>query len=826
MRKDLMVSADNLAERCDPNLFGFETTDEVKHDNRGIIGQHRAVKAMDFGLNVQNDRHHLFLTGPSGTGKTTYAKRKTKEIAKKQSTPQDWVYTYNFQQPDRPKAMPLPPGLGVQFAQDMEELMQDIEDEIERVLNGKPFERRKMEMAQQHEDEMKAKWEALEQKAKEQEFTIERTQQGVVAIPLNEDGEAHSDESFDQLPEDRREEVMKKSKELTQNVNEVLRLQQTAKRKLRKRLRKAEEQLVHQSIHGFISGMKDDYQEFSCIQEFLNELEHDVIKHWKQLLPKKESDEDQSKTFAGTIDMKQRYKVNAFVDHSSTKGAPVIYEIHPSYANLFGKVDYKSTFGSFVTDNYMMTAGSLHTTNGGYLILNAADVLAHPYSWKALKQVLKTGELRMENSYEDNEVFTKSVVKPEAIPLRLKVIMIGTPSLYQLLYRTDEDFRKLFKVKVDFDTDMERNKEHKLDYAAFVASFCNKECLRHLTKEALAKVIDYSTRLANNRKKLSTRFDEITEILIEANYWAEKEEEAYIHDHHVSEALRERFFRSNRSEQRLYEAIDDGTIMISTSGQAVGQLNALVVSRTGEYAFGHPTRVTARTYVGRKGIVNIDRESLLTGSIHTKGLHILSGYLQAEFAQNYPLPLAASITFEQSYNMVDGDSASSTELYALLSSLGKIPLRQDIAVTGSVNQFGEIQSIGGVNEKIEGFFYVCRKKGLTGTQGVIIPKQNVKHLMLRNEVIEAVEAGLFHIWAVSTIKDGIEILTGLPAGTKDEQGNYSKESVYAIVQARILNMLYTLSQQKGFDYQAVEEEKGVMQTDGDFAPWFHGRTEV
>ncbi|WP_158736582.1 Lon protease family protein [Alteribacillus sp. YIM 98480] len=826
MRTDLKVNINNLAERCDPEMFSFETTAEIEQENKGIIGQHRAVKAMDFGLNVRNEGHHLFLTGPSGTGKTTYAKRKTKETAMAKETPPDWVYTYNFQNPDKPKAIAMPAGTGSVFAQDVEELMQDIEDEIEKVLTGKPFERKKVEMAQQHEELMNKKWSDLEKQAREQEFTIERSQQGVVAIPLDENGEAHSDESFNQLPDDIREKVMKKSKQLTRNVNEVLRYQQIAKRKLRKQLRKAEEQLVHQSIHGFISSVKEDYQEFSSVLNYLNELEQDVIQHWKQFLPKKESDEEELNTILQVSkDVKQRYKVNVLVDHSQTKGAPVIYEIHPSYANLFGKVDYKNTFGSVSTDFSMMRAGSLHLTNGGYLILNAADVLSHPYSWKALKQVLRTGELRMENSYEDTEVFTKSVIKPEAIPLKIKVILIGTPSLYQLLYRADEDFKKLFKVKVDFDTDMERNIKHQLDYASFVASFCRKEKLHHLTKEALAKVIDYSTRLANNRGKLSTRFHEVTEILIEANYWAEKENESFIKDRHISEALKERFFRSNRSEQRLYEAIDDGTIMISTDGRAIGQLNALVVSHTGEYSFGHPTRVTARTYVGRKGIVNIDRESLLTGSIHTKGLHILSGYLQAEFAQDYPLPLAASITFEQSYFMVDGDSASSTELYALLSSLGQIPLRQDIAVTGSVNQFGEVQSIGGVNEKIEGFFYVCRKKGLTGTQGVIIPHQNVKHLMLRNEVIEAIENNLFHVWAVSTIKDGIEILTGMPAGEKDEDGKYPEETVYGTVQRRILKMLHTLSQQKFLEDKS-QEDKEETYKDGDFAPGKQGRTTI
>lgn len=781
MRCKLPVSA--LAERCDPRMFSFHTTKELTDRTQGMIGQERAVKAMEMGLDIQDENYHMFLTGASGLGKTTYARRKAKEAAEKRQVPADWIYTYSFEDPRRPRVMSIPAGMAEPFAKDIKELIEDLQEEIASTLRSKSFERKKVAMAEKHEKAINEHWEKLEEEATSKGFALEKTEEDIVAVPLKDDGEPHSDESYNELSKSRQDYIIEESQTITRQVNDFLRQQQVAKRILRRQLREADEQMVQASIQGFISTLKDEYIN-EGLHTFLSDMEKDVIQHWQEFLPAKETQEERPAVSGFSF---RRYEINILVNNGGNSGAPVVYESHPTYVNLFGKVEIGRNGGS-PTDFSHIRGGALHRANGGFLILHAAELMSHPFAWKALKRAMRLGYIRLETPYEDSDIFASTYLEPEPVPFQAKVLLVGTNALYQKLQKEDETFRKLFKVKVDFTTTMERTQENIWQYATFLACFCDNKRLRPLTSEAVARLIDYSTREAGHQRKLSVKFHEVTSLLIEADYWAAQEQSAIVEQDHVHAALKETNYRSAQPEAAIHEAIEDGTINIATSGEKIGQINALVVAHTGDYSFGYPTRVTARTYAGSGGIVNIDRESQLTGAFHTKGLHTLTSYLQAEFASDRPLPLAASITFEQSYHLVDGDSASSTELYALLSSLAEVPLRQDIAVTGAVNQFGDVQAIGEVNEKIEGFYYVCKKQGLTKTQGVIIPTQNAKHLMLRNEIRRAVEAGEFHIWAVNTVKEGMEILMSEHAGEVGENGFYASNTVYGNVQQRLMEM--------------------------------------
>lgn len=799
VREKNRLSPEQLAKRYDANKFPFQTTAEIDRLEAEMIGQERAVKAMDFGLNVRQEGYNLFLVGPSGTGKTTYALSKIKELALNDPTPSDWVYVYNFQNPDKPMAISLPPGKGIVFQKDMNELIQDIKTEVEKVISSKEFSQQKEDMIIEHEDAINKEWQLLNDLAYEQRFYIERSAEGVMAIPINDDDEPYTDDVFRKLPKEKQQEIMDRSKEINKKLADLIRKTHILERALRKSVKEMEEKAVYQAIHFYIEQLMERYKEHKKIIDYLRCVENDVVENWRDF--HEQPDNDEELHLLSMLSQKEqkddtRYQVNLFIDHSETKGAPVYFESNPTYSNLFGKLEYKSEFGSLVTNFTMIKSGAMHLANGGYVIIQASDLLSYPMAWHALKRMLKTREIRIENVIEDSGATVASGLKPEPIPVQLKIVLIGTYEIYHLLNQYDESFNKYFKVKVDFDTEMERNDDHCMKYASFVASYCKRQNLKHFTNHALARVIDYSTRLSSDQRKLSTRFHEVTEMLVEANYWAEKEGAEFVDAKHVKKALQERVFRSNLIEEKIKASIEDGTIMIETSGFAVGQINGLSVLTIGDYSFGQPNKITARTYIGSKGIVNIDRESYLSGSIHSKGLLILSGYLQGEFAKNQPIPLAASLTFEQSYDLIDGDSASSTELYAILSSLSEIPINQGIAVTGSVNQLGQIQPIGGVNEKIEGFFYTCKAKGLTGEQGVIIPVQNVKNLMLRNEVVRAVENKQFHIWAVRTIHEGIEILTGVPAGEKDELGRYPADTVFGRVEKRLQEMSRIFIKQK------------------------------
>lgn len=795
MTEDILMKrvlpVEMLRTVCEEDEFPFETTEDFTETHEEIIGQQRAVAAMDFGLAVRQEGYNLFVVGPSGTGRTTFTMNKINHLAKTESIPSDWCYVYNFDNPDRPLAIPLKAGEGHIFQEEVTNLLKDIEREVRRVFTGDEYEHKRREILKQYEEESEELWTNLENFARDKHFMIERTPAGINSYPLQLGGRPLSQQEYQALPEKIKETLKQRGKDIEKEVEKTIREIQKIEREAKKTFDQFQKETAEYSVNHLFEPLLLKYKSEQKVIQYLQDYKKDVILHYDLFLKKEEDAPNLLALLAtkSTDDLK-RYEVNVLVDHRKQEGAPVVYETNPIYNNLLGKIEYKGTLGNWVTDFSHIKPGAFHQANGGYLIIQAMELLRNPYAWDVLKRALKTGVIQVESMMEDRSAIATTGLKPEPIPFDTKVILIGPPHLYNALSMWDEDFHKLFKVKVEFDIDMERNREHYQKMASFVKNYSEQQNLLPFHRRALARIVDYSTRLVSDQRKLSTRFQEITKVLVESSYWAQKEDASYVDKEHISKALQEQRHRSNRIAEKIREMIADGSIMVDTTGERIGQINGLAVVGGFDYAFGVPSRITAQTYVGPRGIINIERETALSGEIHSKGLMILSGYLSGTFAQNKPLPLSASITFEQTYNMVDGDSASSTELYVLLSSLAKAPIRQGIAVTGSVNQWGEIQPIGGVNEKIEGYFYVCKQKGLTGEQGVIIPHQNIRNLMLNDDVIEAVKQGLFRIYSVENVSEGIEILTGIKAGAeKVQEGIFEKGTIYGCVAER-LNKMY------------------------------------
>lgn len=785
------VPVSKLSSHCDGQMFQFETTAEIEQKQSELIGQKRAVDAMDFGLTVKQPDYNLFVVGPSGTGRLTYTQQKVGNLAKEKTVPHDWCYVYNFENPDRPLAISLEAGVGARFHHDIEVLLKDIERLIRKTFSEEPFENKRRTLLAGFEKQIEQSWKDLEDFASNLNFRVEQTPSGIDTYPLRF-GRPLEKIEYDRLTKEDKEELQKKSRQLEEKINQTINQIQKVESEIRKSLDLFMKQSVAYSIECLFQPLYGEYEDNPKVIRYLKAYFQDVVEHFSIFLPAADEKEefDFLEVITGNKEQQlQRYTVNLLVNNKSEKGAPVIYETNPTFQNLFGKMEYKGALGNWTTDFTLIKPGALHLANGGYLILQASELLQQPYAWGLLKRMLQTGHIQIENLYEVQGAYPTSGLRPEPIPLRVKVIMIGSYYLYDLLASYDEDFYKLFKVKVEFDTEMTKDREHYEQMAYFVKDYSDREGLLPFHRRAVVKIMNYSSRLVEDQRKLSTRFQEITKLLVESSYWASRENSRYVDDIHIKKALDEQMYRSNRIFEKYKEMIVSGTIMVDTDGARVGQINGLAVMGTREYTFGIPSKITAQTFAGRSGIMNIERETSLSGQIHNKGLLILTGYLSGLFAKNRPIPLSASITFEQTYQMIDGDSASSTELYVLLSSLSGVPIKQGIAVTGSVNQWGEIQPIGGVNEKIEGFYHVCKEKGLTGEQGVMIPKQNIQNLMLHDDVMDAVEKGLFHVWAVENITEGIEILTGVSAGYPlTNLGEFQPESIFAKVADRFDQM--------------------------------------
>lgn len=778
------LTADELINRCKCEELGFQTTEELEPLD-GIIGQERAVSAMEFGLTVKRDGYNIFVAGLTGTGRSSYTRSIAKKIAETEKTPDDWCYVYNFKNPDRPMAINLPTGTGYNFVKDMKKLVKMLRLKIPKAFEGEEYEKQKSEILQVFQDESSDIMESFNKYAHEQGFMLKRSEQGLLTIPIV-DGKPMEEGEFISMEASKRKEIEEKSYIVQKKLMEYLKQVRDMEKSVKDKMDELEGKIALITVEQPVRELMEKYVQFKNVVSYLKAVQKDIIQNIEDFrkTDKKKEEELELLEKINAKDFTLKYSINLIIDNRETKGAPVVFEPHPKYYNLLGRIDYESNMGVVTTDFTKIKPGAIHAANGGYLIINMSDIAKSPESWDGLKRALKNNRIAIENIYTNTGLIS-GALKPEPIPLNIKVILLGNSYIYQTLFSYDEDFRKLFKIKADFDMEMTSNIDNIKKYSRFISSHCREKDLLHFDCTAAAAVIDYSRRLADHKHKLSTRFNDIVEILYEADAWARIDSSNIVNYVHVKKAIEQKRYRSSRIEEKLQELIDTGVILISTEDSMVGQVNGLSVMDMGDYAFGKPSRVTATTFAGDKGITNIEREVEMSGSIHDKGVLILSGYLGEKFAQEFPLTLSAHICFEQLYDGVEGDSASSTELYALLSSLSDVSIKQYIAVTGSVNQKGEIQPIGGANEKIEGFFQSCEHRGLTGKEGVMIPHQNVVNLMLNDEVIEAVEKGLFHIYPVATIEEGIEILTDMPAGTVDENGRYPEGTLYNLVQTKI-----------------------------------------
>jgi len=770
------LSVADLKCGCDLSRFDFRTTDDIPIQEE-MIGQERALKAIDFGLNIKSEGFNLYVSGLVGTGRNTAIIRAVEKIAQSEPAPDDICYLYNFQNKDEPKALKLPAGVGCALRKDTEELIKELEQQIIKAFVSDEYERHKKSILNKFEEKKSALQADIEEFAKSKGLTIQQTLTGFMVAPMHK-GKILSDEDYKRLPKERRKDLSKDEDEVYEKLEEALRKMTNLNREIKEEIKKLDEEIGMYATGHLIEELKKKYQQYELVTRHLDDVSDDILKNIDAF---KKDTEPQALPFLPERSFKQdilnKYRVNLLVDNCNTKMAPVIVEGNPTYYNLVGYIEYRAQFGTLLTDFTMIKAGSVHKANGGYLILQADQLLRDYFSWDSLKKIIRYKKVKIEDAYVRYGFAPTTGLRPEPVSVDLKVIIVGNPLFYRLLYIYDEEFKKLFKVKADFESSSKKTDELIGQYIHFIAGKVKEEKLLGFNKEAVAEIIDYSSRMIPHKEKLSSRFSELVDIMREADSWARKEGAEFVGGLHVKKSLEEKAYRSNMIEKKIQELIEEGTLFIDVMGKEVGQINGLSIIDLGDYMFGHPSRITARTYVGKGNIINIEREAKMSGRIHSKGVLILSGYLGDKFAQDKPLALSASICFEQLYEEVEGDSASSTELYCLFSSLSDLPLRQDIAVTGSVDQRGRIQPIGGVNQKIEGFFEVCKIKGLTGEQGVIIPKANVKHLMLKDEVVEAVREKKFHIYPVETIDEGIEILTAEEAGTKGKDGSYPKDTV-------------------------------------------------
>ncbi|MFC1570242.1 Lon protease family protein [Candidatus Omnitrophota bacterium] len=780
------MKPNDLKKTCDPSKFPFKTTDDYEFEHEPLH-QERGVSAIDFGLNVKSDGYNIFVCGAAGTGRNTQVNRAVNKIAFQQETPDDWIYVNNFVNEDEPIALKLPAGRGIIFKKDVEELVEDLKVEIPKAFESEDYEVRKQDLLKEYKERRDSALQEVEDSAHKEGFVLKQSATGVILVPRSGD-DPMSAEEYEGISEKDKEILEKKKHELHIKIEQALSEVRAMEKSAKTRINDLEKEVVLFSVKHIIDELRFKYREFEDIIEHLNHVQEDVVDNLGMF--KEEEEENPAATMFGVRQPSKKhsfkkYMVNLLVDHRHSKGAPVIREPNPTYYNLLGRIEYVSHFGSMSTDFTMVAPGALHKANGGYLVLQAMDVLSSFMAWDTLKRVIRNHEIKVEDINEQYRMISTTSLKPKPIPSDIKIVMIGPPWLHQILYKFDEDFRKMFKIKADFSIEMDRDEAKVEKYAAFIKVRCEEEGLRHFDRKAVAKVVEYGSRLMEDQDKLSARFMSIADILREADYWARRDDAEFVDDMHVEKAIHEKIYRSNMIEERILEFIEKNILMIDTEGEKVGQVNGLAVIDIGEYMFGKPSRITARTYMGKTGVIDIERQVKMGGSIHSKGVLILNGYMGEKFAQEAPLSLSSSICFEQSYDGVDGDSASSTEVYCLLSSLSGVPIKQSIAVTGSMNQHGMVQPIGGVNEKIEGFYHVCKVKGLTGDQGVMIPESNVKHLMLKDEVIEAVKKKKFHIWAVSAVDEGIEILTGKKAGVKDKNGNYPKGTIHYLVDKQL-----------------------------------------
>lgn len=786
-----------LRWQCDPDSLGFSSTEEIKSSEE-IIGQERALRAMKLGLAVDSRGYNIFVSGLTGTGKTTTVKQILEQIDTTGEIPDDICYVHNFDNPDFPKVLRLPPGSGRKFSKDMDAMIADLRIKLPQILESEEFKNRSKSVLERFEKQSKLLYQELEKKIKKEGFAVVQVQMGMFSRPeifpvLNdkvvpwdqfsamvEKGEIDQ-KDFNKL---RESHAM-----LTDELEETLRTGRKIERSIQEALQKLKLEFCLPAVQGLVTDLSEKYEN-EAVSAYLTQTKDNLLSNLERFTEKK-SDDD--KPIIPGLPVPQEdefleFKINVIVDNSSLKRVPVIIETAPNYRNLFGTIErVVDRYGGWHSDFTRIKAGSMLRANGGYLVLNMLDTLGEPGVWSALKRTLKNSKLDIQ-AYDPFSIYSTSGLKPEAIDVDLKIVIIGDPHLYRMAYFYDDDFKKIFKVKADFDTVMPRTRSSISNYAGFIRMICEKDKLAPFTKSGVARVVEFGVRLAGRQNKISTRFSDIADLVREANYWASENDSKMVDGEQVMRAIEEKAYRSGMIEDKIQELIREGILMIDIAGQRVGQVNGLSVYNLGDYSFGRPSKITAEVSVGRSGIINIEREADLSGKTHNKGVLIIGGYLRGKYAQNRALSMSASIAFEQSYSGIDGDSASAAEVFVILSELANLPLRQDVAITGSINQKGEIQPIGGVNQKIEGFYEVCKIKGLTGEQGVIIPHQNIGDLMLKPDLVLAIKAGKFHIYSIKTLDEGIEILSGVKAGRLNKKNEYTRESVNYLIDKRLLEL--------------------------------------
>ena len=797
-----------LCRHCDPEQFSFETTAELS-DLEEVIGQERAVEAIQFGIGIQQQGYNLFAVGPNGTGKYTAVQRSLSQRAAEEPRPSDWGYVTNFEQPHMPRALQIPAGQGLPLSHDMDRLVEELFAIIPGAFEGEEYHNQKRVIETEFQGKQEGALELLRKEAAGQNIALIRTQAGLAFAPVKEN-EVIKPKEFMKLPEEERQLIEGRIEDFQIKLQKIIRQVPQWVRQSRSRVKELNEEVTSFAIEPLFVEIQEKYAALSEVTAYLEAVKNDAVQNNPIFLGGEEEGQRQdgpgrdSQAAVSKEMFANRYKVNLIVDHSQSAGAPIIYEQNPTYGNLLGRSEHLAKMGTLVTDFTLIKPGALHLANGGYLIIDSRKLLAQPYAWEGLKQAIRSNQIRIESPGQSYGLVSTVALEPQPIPLEVKIVLLGDHSLYYLLYQNDPDFSELFKVTADFDDQMARTELNNMAYARLIGTVARKEGVRHFDRAAVARVIEQSARLVGDSEKLSAHMQSVADLLLEADYWAGESNEDVVRGAHVQQAIDAKIRRLNRVEERMKEGILRETILIDSSGEKVGQVNGLSVLMMGNYAFGRPSRITARTRIGSGEVVDIERQVELGGPLHSKGVLILASYLGSRYAADRPLSLSASLVFEQSYGGVDGDSASSAELYALLSSLAKAPIKQSFAVTGSVNQHGQVQAIGGVNEKIEGFFDICQARGLTGDQGVMIPQANVKHLMLSQQVVDAVADGQFNVYPIETIEQGIELLTGIPGGEMDDDGLYPAGSINQMVVARLEEMAEV---QRRFDRPEEETEE-------------------
>jgi lon-related putative ATP-dependent protease len=779
------VKAADLRRLCNPSVFKFRNTSQIKPLD-GVIGQKRAVQAIEFGLNMKSPGYNIFVTGVEGTGKSTIVRDLVNKHADTLPRPDDWCLVNNFKDEFRPKAISVGHGKSVLFRRKMNKFIEDLKKDIPHAFESDTYLKRLSVIKDRYADKQNRLFKKVDKFAADHNLQIVQSEKEIETVPII-DGSPLAPEDIDKLSGDQKAQIEENIRSIQSQIEKASLEVDKLNQLLHSDVEKLMDEVTVSLVKTHLEKIRFEFKDNPAILTHLDEIELDIVENVHYFMPSEESSSsDKNTSLLRNKSRLQRYQVNALTDREPAKGAPVIFEANPTYHNVMGRIEKRAYMGTVKTNFTMVQAGSLLNANGGFLIIEMESLLMNPFVWEALKRALQTKRLHVEDIAEETGFGTVSL-RPEPIPLEVKVILLGSYNDFEVLQNYDHRFNKTFKVRADFDYEVERNSDTVQQYAHFIARVCQEENLLPFTPKGVATIVEYGEKYVSNKNKLSLRFGPLLGVLKESDYWARKNGARLVSDKYIVKAFNEHRFRYNLYEEKIHESYRDETIMIDVEGKVVGQVNALAVYQIGNFSFGRPVRITAETYMGKEGVVNIEREAKLSGKTHDKGVLILSGYLGRTFAQNYPLNLAISITFEQSYSGIDGDSASSTELYAILSSLSGYPIKQEIAVTGSVNQKGKIQAIGGVNQKIEGFFEVCNTKPLTGSQGVIIPSANIKNLMLRMEVIDAVKKRKFHVYRVSTVEEGIEILTGVPAGKPDKNGNYPDGTVFGGVQKKLMH---------------------------------------